>query len=109
MLVHSRQELLSAEPLPSEFKETSLKLLRESGVEVILGQRVEEKNTRATEDGYVITFGDGRELKTSKIINAISGSVPSTEFLPKEALNEEGYVKVLPTYVLTHTKPAGKT
>ena len=36
-LVHSREKLLSAEPLPDDFKDKTLALLRKGGVEAVMG------------------------------------------------------------------------
>ena len=41
-LIHLRDKLLSSEPLPDEFKDRTLSVLREAGVEVMLNDRVIE-------------------------------------------------------------------
>ncbi|CAG7920245.1 unnamed protein product [Penicillium olsonii] len=98
-LIHSRNRLLSSEPLPDDFAERSLSILIETGVEVILGQRVIE--TTAVEDGdarvWNLTLSDGRKLTTGQVLNAVSQSVPTSTYLSKEALNDEGYIKVHPS------------
>jgi hypothetical protein len=40
-----------------------------------------------------VSFTDGEKMEASVVIMAVSKSVPSTEFLPREALNEEGLIK----------------
>lgn len=50
-LIHSRSELLSSEPLPNEFKEQALLLLRETGVKVLLDHRVVNVTRVETSDG----------------------------------------------------------
>lgn len=99
ILVHSRSHLLSAEPLlPDEFKSRALTVLEEEGVEVILGQRAHIAKEK--KDGLsTITLTDGRILEAGFVIDARSTSTPSTSFLPREALNEDGYVKATHLYV----------
>ena len=104
-LVHSRDKLLSAEPLPDEFKEKTLELLREMGVEVRLGKRVRGTRTLhapGRERGHVVgatsgvemEFDDGTVMSAGEAVMAISKAVPSTAYMPPAALDEEGYVKV---------------
>jgi len=87
-LIHSRDKLLSSEPLPDEFKDRTLSLLEETGVEVILNDRVMEITPVETSDGaplYSLTLKDGSKMMTSHVIKAISHSIPSTTFLPAAA------------------------
>ncbi|KAH8589395.1 hypothetical protein B0O99DRAFT_692625 [Bisporella sp. PMI_857] len=91
-LIHSRAELLSSEPLPSSFKAQTLATLQETGVEVILNDRVVEQ--REVEGEYELTLKDGKTFKTGHVIWAISKQVPTSTYLSDEVLNEEGYVKV---------------
>ncbi|KAJ5998147.1 hypothetical protein N7499_005474 [Penicillium canescens] len=96
-LIHSRNRLLSSEPLPDDFAERALSLLQEAGVEVILGQRVIDTTAVDTEPEnrvWSLTLSDGRQLKTGYVVSAISQSIPTSTYLPKEVLNEEGYIKV---------------
>lgn len=96
-LIHSRAKLLSAEPLPEEFKDKTVELLETSGVKVILGQRVTDTKPVNKEDGtpsYILTLSDGTTMKAGHVIFAISNQTPITSFFPSEALNDEGYVKV---------------
>ncbi|KAF4307758.1 putative apoptosis inducing [Botryosphaeria dothidea] len=99
-LVHSRYRLLSSEPLPDAFKDRVVEVVRESGVETVLGKRVVETNLVAAADGsshIQLTLSDGSHLTTGHVINAISKSVPTSSYLPKAVLDEEGYVKVHPS------------
>ncbi|KAH8649661.1 hypothetical protein BGZ60DRAFT_474017 [Tricladium varicosporioides] len=96
-LIHSHTHLLSAEPLPDEFKEKALEVLKEGGVETIMGQRVME--TRPVKEvgsaeSFELTLSDGRIIKAGEVIWAVSKSVPTSGYLPKETLNEEGLVKI---------------
>lgn len=97
-LVHSRDKLLSAEPLPDDFRDASLAALKEHGVEVILGRgRVAGKVPIVNAEGRqveMITLEDGSHVLASHVINAISQSVPSTSYLPTSVLDEEGLVKI---------------
>ncbi|KAJ5131564.1 uncharacterized protein N7515_007603 [Penicillium bovifimosum] len=96
-LIHSRKRLLSSEPLPDDFAERVLSILRETGVEVILEQRVIETTAVDAEHDtrvWRLTLSDGRTLTTGHVLSAISQSIPTSTYLPKEALNPEGYIKV---------------
>ncbi|RPB08768.1 FAD/NAD(P)-binding domain-containing protein [Morchella conica CCBAS932] len=91
-LVHSREQLLSSEPLPDEFKQKALSLLQDSGVEVVLNARV--LSDEETGDGFKVVLSTGTELTADKVIYAISKQGPQTNFLPNEVLTVDGYVKV---------------
>jgi pyruvate/2-oxoglutarate dehydrogenase complex dihydrolipoamide dehydrogenase (E3) component len=99
-LIHSRDRLLSSEPLPDDFAERACSILREGGVEVILGQRVMD-TTAVDADGdqrmWRLTLGDGRQITTGHVLSAISRCIPTSTYLPPQTLNEEGYVKVHPS------------
>lgn len=97
-LIHSRDRLLSSEPLPDDFAARALSILLETGVEVILGQRVIETTAVDADNTRVwdLTLSDGRKLTTGHVLNAVSQSVPTSTYLSKEALNEDGYIKVNP-------------
>ncbi|KAK1514167.1 uncharacterized protein CCOS01_14107 [Colletotrichum costaricense] len=103
-LVHSRDKLLSSEGLSDECKDKALELTREAGVNVLLNHRVKETrkldplpNGRARHE---IEFTNGDRLVASEVVMAISRSVPSTDYLPAAAKDEEGYVKIHPNMVL---------
>ncbi|KAL2753749.1 hypothetical protein ACRALDRAFT_1065037 [Sodiomyces alcalophilus JCM 7366] len=114
-LVHSRDQLLSSEGLPDECKTRALELLRETGVEVLLGHRVAEtvklpspspststpcSSTPSTRARYEVRFTNGHKVLTSEVIMAISRPKPSTGFLPAAALDEEGYARIRPNLFL---------
>ncbi|KAG8163762.1 hypothetical protein KVR01_007059 [Diaporthe batatas] len=98
-LVHSRDKLLSSEPLPDECKDKALELIRDAGVETLLGKRLDHTE-EVTRDGgrkvTEVTFTDGHKMDASVVIMAVSRSVPSTEFLPKAALEEDGLIMARP-------------
>ncbi len=96
-LVHSRDKLLSSEPLPDDTKDRALELVREAGVETLLSHRLETTEDIISDDGtksLKLKFTNGHSMLADRVVMAISKSVPSTTFLPKEALDVEGYVKV---------------
>jgi NADH dehydrogenase FAD-containing subunit len=95
-LVHSREKLLSSEDLPDECKDRALELVRDAGVETIMGRRLASTKEVTRAGGHKvteITFSDGIKMEASVVIMAVSRPVPSTEFLPKEALDHEGLIK----------------
>jgi NADH dehydrogenase FAD-containing subunit len=99
-LIHSRNRLLSSEPLPDDFADRVNLILRETGVEVILGQRVVETSAVDAENEtrvWSLTLSDGQQITTGHVLNAVSQTVPTSTYLPREALNEQGYVKVHPS------------
>ena len=99
-LIHSRNRLLSSEPLPDDFAERVDSILREVGVETILGQRVVDTTAVDVENGrrvWRLTLADGRELTTGLVLSTISRSIPTSTYLSSDALNEDGYVKIHPS------------
>lgn len=93
-LIHSRDRLLSSEPLPDEFKDETLSLLRSVDVQVITGKRVESQAIDEDSRTTTLTLSDRSTLTASCVINAISRSVPTTTYLPPSTLDSEGYVKI---------------
>lgn len=101
-LIQSREKLLSSEPLPDDFKDKVAQVVKEQGVELILGHRVTKQETVELGDGnthYKLTMSDGSEIQTGHVIWALSQSVPTTSFLPQNTLNEDGFVKIDAKYV----------
>jgi hypothetical protein len=108
-LAHSRDKLLSSEPLPDMVKDCALELTRDAGVDVLMNHRLVSstpiKNAHGA-DAFDVEFSNGHKMVASVVVMAISRSVPSTEYLPKAALSEEGLVNVLPSMQLaTETIP----
>ncbi|PYI00474.1 FAD/NAD(P)-binding domain-containing protein [Aspergillus sclerotiicarbonarius CBS 121057] len=96
-LIHSRDRMLSAEPLPSDFQDRVGSILDESGVKLIFGQRVVDTTAIETEGGrriWKLELADRRNIYAGHVMNAVSKCVPTSSYLPKEALTEEGYVKI---------------
>lgn len=100
-LVHSRDKLLSAEPLPDDFKDKSLEALQQAGVKVILGQRVIDTTATQTDDrskSWRLTLSGGQQIAAGHVITAISRSTPTSTYLPSAALDKDGYVKIDTSY-----------
>lgn len=98
-LAHSRQNLLSSEPLPDETKEEALELLREAGVTVLLNHSLDSTDVHTTTQGncdITVKFTNGHKMLASMVFVAISRSNPSTDYLPYSAVDSNGYVKVQP-------------
>ncbi|KAI1124332.1 FAD/NAD(P)-binding domain-containing protein [Nemania abortiva] len=105
-LAHSRDKLLSAEPLPNMVKDCALELAEQGGVEVLLNHRLASSTPTKNADGslqYEVEFTNGHKMIASEVITAISNSIPSSGYLPQDALDTDGYVNVRPTMQL----PAG--
>jgi len=102
-LAHSRAKLLSSEPLPDECKDRALDLTREAGVEVLLEHRLDSTSEMEAGPGkrpvQELTFANGHKMLADKVVMAVSRSVPSGDFLPRSALDDEGLVKIKPRYV----------
>ncbi|OKL58316.1 hypothetical protein UA08_06423 [Talaromyces atroroseus] len=97
-LIHSRSKILSSEDFPDEFKDTTLSLVHDAGVETVLGARVldtiENTDPASKSKTYEVVLSDGRRVKAGFVINAISKFHPSATYLPTTALDEEGYIKI---------------
>ncbi|EHK99536.1 putative Apoptosis-inducing factor like protein A [Glarea lozoyensis 74030] len=93
-LIHSHDRLLSSEPLPIEVANLCLTSLREQGVEVVLGQRV-ESSVEVEEGKYKLRLSNGNERTAGFVIWAISKQHPSTDYLPKEVHNSESGLVVI--------------
>lgn len=107
-LVHSRDRLLSSEPLPDECKDRALELLREAGVEALMGRRLAgTREVRLAGDRVAteISFTNGETMRAGLVVMAVSKAVPSTEFLPAAARDDEGYVKVRPNLMFPEGTP----
>ncbi|KAI0444640.1 FAD/NAD(P)-binding domain-containing protein [Xylaria telfairii] len=102
-LAHSRDKLLSAEPLPDMVKDCALELAEQSGVEVLLNHRLAGSTPTKNADGsllYEVEFTNGHKMVAGEVITAISNSIPSSGYLPRDALDSDGYVNVRPTMQL---------
>lgn len=80
-------------------KERALELCRDAGLEVLLNHRLERsepvKDKTGKETGAVkVAFTNGKTVVADQVVMAVSRSSPNTTFLPREAVDEEGFVKV---------------
>ncbi|KAI1760841.1 FAD/NAD(P)-binding domain-containing protein [Hypoxylon sp. FL1150] len=108
-LAHSRDKLLSAEPLPDNVKECALELTQQAGVEVLLNHRLKSSTRVVKDDGtavHEVEFENGHKMLASTVVMAISRSTPSTDYLPAESLAGDGRVNVRPTLQLASDKVA---
>ncbi|KAI1410576.1 FAD/NAD(P)-binding domain-containing protein [Hypoxylon sp. FL1857] len=108
-LAHSRDKLLSAEPLPDNVKECARDLTVDAGVEVLLNHRLKSQTPVKNEDGtevIEVEFENGHKMTASQVIMAISRCEPSTTYLPSDALSEDRYVNIRPTLQLLSDKVA---
>jgi NADH dehydrogenase FAD-containing subunit len=100
ILVHSRDKLLSAEPLPDEYKAKALELLSITGTKVRLGQRViGEKVLEANDQAprTEITLSSGETILCDKVIYSATQTGASTSFIPKQARDSNGCILVRDT------------
>jgi NADH dehydrogenase FAD-containing subunit len=91
-LVHSRSEVLSSEPLPSDVKDRARILLEEEGVELVLGSRasvVEKPNGQ-----FSVTLANGDILTADFVIDSTKKGIPTTDVLPSACLNNDKEIMV---------------
>ncbi|KAF2278036.1 FAD/NAD(P)-binding domain-containing protein [Westerdykella ornata] len=91
-LVHSRSEVLSSEPLPSEVKEKVKTLLEEEGVQVILGNRAQVK--QLPNGKSEVTLSNGDTLVVDAVLDATKKGSATTDFLPAECLNDDKEIQI---------------
>ncbi|KAL4916029.1 hypothetical protein BDW62DRAFT_186999 [Aspergillus aurantiobrunneus] len=95
-LIHSRSALLSSESLPDEFAAKALEVIQKSGINTILGARVQ--NITETDGEYTLTLANNETLTASHVINAVSRFMPTApHFLPADVCDEQGYIRIKPT------------
>jgi apoptosis-inducing factor 2 len=91
-LVHSRSEVLSSEPLPSDVKDRARILLEEEGVNLVLGSRAsiaEQPNGQ-----FSVTLASGEIITADFVIDSTKKGTPTTDVLPTACLNEDKEVMV---------------
>jgi NADH dehydrogenase FAD-containing subunit len=98
-LIHSRDTLLSAEPLPAEYKAKALDLVHEAGVDVKLGNRVlsETPMTENNRQRILLTLSNGETLTCDKVIYTATQTGANTSFLPANILDNKGCILTRPT------------
>lgn len=98
-LVHSRDKLMSSEPLPDECKDKTLEMVKEAGVTVLMNHRLASSNEVVSPDGtskYEVEFTNGHKMVASQVIMALSKSTSTASYLPTSATDSEGLVKIVP-------------
>jgi NADH dehydrogenase FAD-containing subunit len=102
-LIHSRSEVLSSEPLPSEVKAKAKMLLEDEGVDLILGQRA--TINELPNGKFEVTLANGQTITADLALDTTKKGSATTSFLPAEALNEEQEIKVTPNLTFQTTIP----
>jgi NADH dehydrogenase FAD-containing subunit len=102
VLVHSRPQLLNAEPLPDAFKAMVAERLRAMGVTVKLGRRVTEDvavadSTAAGGFGHKLTLADGEIVLADEVVYTAGSYRANTLFVKPEFVDEKGCVQIRPT------------
>ncbi|KAG9233932.1 hypothetical protein BJ875DRAFT_462882 [Amylocarpus encephaloides] len=106
-LIHSRERLLSAEPLPAEVAEYAVAALRRLGVEVVLGHRV-NSSVQYADGKYLLKLSDGTKRTAGAVIWALSKQQASSSYLPKDTLDEDGLVQIDSTLHFKNDLPNSK-
>ncbi|KAF1970785.1 FAD/NAD(P)-binding domain-containing protein [Bimuria novae-zelandiae CBS 107.79] len=91
-LIHSRNQVLSSEPLPADVKDKVKDILVEEGVEVITGSRAAIMELSNGE--FEVKFADERVLTADFVIDSTRKGEPTTDPLPKACLNKDKEVQV---------------
>jgi NADH dehydrogenase FAD-containing subunit len=102
-LVHSRSEVLSSEPLPSDVKNRARLLLDEEGVELVLGNRAtvtEQPNGR-----FIVTLANSETIIADFVIDFTKKGLPTTDVLPSECLNQVKEIMVYQSLMFKDTIP----
>ena len=102
-LVHSRSEVLSSEPLPTDVKERAKLLLVEEGVDLILGNRA--SITKLPSGQSTVTLANGDSITTDFVIDSTKKGTPTTHVLPDACLNEDKEIMVHRTLMFKDTIP----
>lgn len=102
-LVHSRAEVLSSEPLPSDVKDRVRILLEEEGVDLVLGSRA--SITEQPNGQFTVTLANGAIITADFVIDSTKKGTPTTDVLPDECLNEDKEVMVHQSLIFKDTIP----
>lgn len=102
-LVHSRAEVLSSEPLPSDVKDRARQLLIEEGVELVLGSRASVETLSNGQS--LVALANGETITADFVIDSTKKGTPTTDILPSECLNEDKEIMVHQSLVFKDTIP----
>lgn len=106
LLLHSRDKLLSNEPLSDEFKSIALKLLQEQGVDVRLNTRLKSEKATSSSSSRTLTLSTGDTLQCDKVIYTAAQLGANTEFLPASLKEDKwGCIKVRDTFQFAQNLP----
>jgi NADH dehydrogenase FAD-containing subunit len=95
VLVHSRDTLLSNEPLTDEYKSIAYNLLTQAGVKIMLGQRVVEE--REIVGSKEVTLSTGETIQCDKVIYTAQQQGANTGFVASEILDAKGCIQTRET------------
>lgn len=102
VLIHSRSQLLSNEPLPDDFKAKALEILQSQGVRVLLNTRVlsDEKSSNSTN----LQLSNNESLPCDRVIYSAQQQGANTNFLSSSSpslssslFDSQGCVKIQPS------------
>jgi NADH dehydrogenase FAD-containing subunit len=102
-LVHSRNEVLSSEPLPSDVKDRARILLEEEGVELVLGNRA--SIAEQTNGQFTVTLANGEVITADFVIDSTKKGIPTTDVLPESCLNDNKEILVHQSLMFKDTIP----
>jgi NADH dehydrogenase FAD-containing subunit len=100
ILIHSRDKLISAEPLPDEYKAKAFELLSITGTQIKLGQRVTSQRLVESDSGPArteITLSSGETILCDKVIYSATQKGANTPFIPKQGCDANGCILVRDT------------
>lgn len=106
-LVHSRTEVLSSEPLPSELKERVKMMLEEEGVNLVLGSRA--TITEQSNGQFDVALANGDKLTADFIIDSTRKGIPTTDIMPPACLNADKEIMVHNNLKFKDTIPNSKS
>jgi NADH dehydrogenase FAD-containing subunit len=102
-LVHSRSEVLSSEPLPSDVKDRVRILLEEEGVDLVLGNRA--SIAELPNGQFSVTLANGDIITADFVIDSTKKGTPTTDVLPDACLNEDKEIMVHQCLMFKDTIP----
>jgi thioredoxin reductase len=100
ILIHSRDKLISAEPLPDEYKAKAFELLSITGTQIKLGQRVTGEKIVKSSNGPTrteVTLSNGETILCDKVIYSATQKGANTLFIPKQGRDADGCILVRDT------------
>lgn len=95
ILVHSRDTLLSNEPLTEEYKSIAYNLLTQAGVEIRLGQRVVDAQEVAGRKELTLSNGD--IIQCDKVIYTAQQQGANTGFVAQDIVDAKGCIQTRET------------